>query len=322
MGLTTKSRFPNFQGPAQAQVPTPTFSGRLTDVAADSINPYTSQGPGAGGAGQTYDEANNIINFTTDGLVAHWDAADVDSWNGTGQRWLNLVASPADGELQTAYDLILGADETVTAQDPSFVGTPGSASAYWSIEGNEVFKLAAGNTDLTDGVASSSSPEITIEAWVYVPESGGTTNTIGLFSNGRAGVSNSSYYAGITQGKSWVVIDQVPDPNPQVMIADNTITFDAITQVVLVLKNGGPSATYYNGVQQLINTGQSTSSTSWSSTGVSSVPVTYGLMGNTVWPTHGFPTGGRMYNSKIYNKALSSTEVLENFNALKDRYGL
>lgn len=60
MGLTTKSRFPTFQGPTQAVVPTPTFSGLATENAADSINPYTSQGPGEGGAGQTYNEIKGI----------------------------------------------------------------------------------------------------------------------------------------------------------------------------------------------------------------------------------------------------------------------
>jgi len=31
---------------------------------------------------------------------------------------------------------------------------------------------------------------------------------------------------------------------------------------------------------------------------------------------------GRISNLQIYNRALSSTEVLQNFNATKDRYGL
>lgn len=56
MSLSTKSHLPNFKGPTQAVVPTPTFSGRATDNAADSINPYTSAGPGAGGAGQSFTE--------------------------------------------------------------------------------------------------------------------------------------------------------------------------------------------------------------------------------------------------------------------------
>lgn len=66
MGLTTNSKFPAFQGPTQAIVPTPTFSGMSSANAADSINPYTLAGPGDGGAGQTH---NEIFGITTPGTA-------------------------------------------------------------------------------------------------------------------------------------------------------------------------------------------------------------------------------------------------------------
>ena len=58
MGLTTKGRIPQFQGNLRAVVPTPTFSGRLTDDPADSINPNTGSGPGTGGSGVTFAEVS------------------------------------------------------------------------------------------------------------------------------------------------------------------------------------------------------------------------------------------------------------------------
>lgn len=54
MGIIFTGQIPAIFGPVQLEVPTATYSGLSDDSDASvSINPYTNQGPGAGGAGQT-----------------------------------------------------------------------------------------------------------------------------------------------------------------------------------------------------------------------------------------------------------------------------
>ena len=58
MGLVFSGNPPTFSGDITAEVPTATYSGISSDDASTSINPYTGQGPGAGGAGQTSSQIN------------------------------------------------------------------------------------------------------------------------------------------------------------------------------------------------------------------------------------------------------------------------
>lgn len=57
MGIIFTGAIPAITGPVQLEVPTATYSGISDDTDASvSINPYTSQGPGENGAGQTSTE--------------------------------------------------------------------------------------------------------------------------------------------------------------------------------------------------------------------------------------------------------------------------
>lgn len=76
------------------------------------------------------------------------DATQILSYPGTGQVWSNLVAAPADGSAQTAYDFNLGSSSSPGTDDPTFVGTAGSSSAYFSTDGTDLFTLAGANTPL------------------------------------------------------------------------------------------------------------------------------------------------------------------------------
>lgn len=71
------------------------------------------------------------------------DATIADSYPGSGTTWANLVAAPADGSAQTAYDFYTGDGSTGTTY-PTFNGTPGDAAAYWSFDGGDWFDLKSG----------------------------------------------------------------------------------------------------------------------------------------------------------------------------------
>jgi hypothetical protein len=75
------------------------------------------------------------------------DVTLADSYAGSGQTWGNLVPTPADGAAKTDYDVFLGSDNTGPAtDDPTFTGTAGSPSAYWSVDGADWFMNKLTNT--------------------------------------------------------------------------------------------------------------------------------------------------------------------------------
>ncbi len=78
--------------------------------------------------------------------VMDLDATSAASYSGSGQTWSNLVAAPADGSAQTAYDFFLGADVAAGADDPVFSGSAGSQSAEFTANGSQFFTIKNGNT--------------------------------------------------------------------------------------------------------------------------------------------------------------------------------
>ncbi len=79
-------------------------------------------------------------------VVFDIDSTSGLSFDGTSQTWANLVATPADGSSQTAYDFLRGSDSSASANDPSFVGSPDTRSAEFSGNGSQYFTIRDGNT--------------------------------------------------------------------------------------------------------------------------------------------------------------------------------
>lgn len=67
-----------------------------------------------------------------------------NSYTGNGQTWSNLIAAPADSNVQTYYDEFLGAGNTATATDPTFTGLSGHKGDYWSMDGGDYHSHTAG----------------------------------------------------------------------------------------------------------------------------------------------------------------------------------
>lgn len=79
--------------------------------------------------------------------VADLDATNASSYSGSGKTWANLVAAPADGSGQTAYDMWLGTNGSTDGSEPTFVGTADSQSALFTLDGADWFTAKA-NTAL------------------------------------------------------------------------------------------------------------------------------------------------------------------------------
>lgn len=78
--------------------------------------------------------------------VFDFDATIEDSYPGSGQVWANYERNPSDGSAQSAYDMNLGSASSPQTNDPTFNGSAGSADAYWSFDGGDLFQLAGSNT--------------------------------------------------------------------------------------------------------------------------------------------------------------------------------
>lgn len=82
------------------------------------------------------------------------DATMEGSYGGSGTTWANLVASPADGAAQTAYDFTFG-DGANSGTYPTFNGTAGDSAAYFSFDGGDYFTCAETITAFTENVSKT-----------------------------------------------------------------------------------------------------------------------------------------------------------------------
>ncbi len=75
----------------------------------------------------------SLIDSIVSSTVFELDATLSGSYPGSGQTFASLTVSPADGETQSTYDVLLGGSDTVNASDPIFNGTAGDAAAYFAL---------------------------------------------------------------------------------------------------------------------------------------------------------------------------------------------
>ena len=139
----------------------------------------------------------------------------------------------------------------------------------------------------------SGSQDFTISAWVQ--SSGGTGTIFANYLAGNLQVLYSPSYIGL-----WL--------NGAVAYA-NTATYYSANIVNLVAqRSSGTNITIYlNG--QVIKTGTSNSTIG--------TTLDFRIGANTA---NGELFQGKLYNIQVYNRALSATEVLQNYNATKGRY--
>lgn len=234
---------------------------------------------------------NTFTPIINDGLVFCLDVANNKSYPGSGTLWTNLSKTGANGTL---------------------VNTPtysSDNSGYLTFNGSNQY-ADCGNTSL--GIAAGST-QITMEAWVYptaftsysgiVSRVGGVSPFGGwmLNTNNDGGVNRFDIAMNISGvWRTWVTYGGSFSP----ALTTNTWYHLVGTH------NGSVMALYLNGT--LIN--------QFSSVGT----IQYaGSLSNLLVGLNGSGSGyfsGRIALVKVYNKTLSSTEVLQNYNATKFRF--
>jgi hypothetical protein len=231
----------------------------------------------------------------SDGLIFCVDAANTKSYLGSGTVWTDLSSTQITGSLtngpvfSTEKSGIINFDGT-----NDYVG-------YTTTLGNNVSTL-------------------TIESWAYIKRTPVGLISDHLVSKGTSGNYQYALRLGIgigdglpsnVSGSINIVAWQTGGSN-HISATSNFAVNDGWHHIVGTIVENTSATIYIDGVLRETRTG---STGSWNKTGTGEFRI--GGRGDGV-----NYLSGSVGIVKMYNRALSATEVLQNYNALKGRFGL
>ena len=222
--------------------------------------------------------------YVTSGSVLFLDAGNVVSYPGSGTTWYDLSGNSNNGTLTNG---------------PTF-----SAANQGSIVFDGVNDYVINSSPTNIPVGSSSR---TVQLWVY-PK----TNTCPLVQLGTGGGGNQGYYVMFynSSGTIYLFSDGINSANNISFSGTNLPTLNTWNH--MTFGNSGQNWFYY------LN-------------GVSKLSGTFGVTLNTIGQKYIVgnrddvsltPTNGNIAQTFVYNRALSASEILQNFNASRDRFGV
>jgi hypothetical protein len=218
----------------------------------------------------------------SNGLVLCLDAANKRSYPGTGTTWTDLSGNSNN------FSLING---------PTFSNTN---------LGNIVFD-GADDYLLISSLVWDYNVNFTIQFWFNTNSLGGV-NGYGLFFNGNTGLNtNRVQIAGDSNGS--IYLNTVGSS-----VGDDFVSAAGLVTVgkwfnFAAVRNSGVITTYLNG------TSVASGNVNYSVSQQSNLYVGFVLSSGALWYLN-----GRMSSILINNRALSATEVLQNYNATKSRF--
>lgn len=220
----------------------------------------------------------------TSNLVLWYDPSDTISYPGTGTTITNLANTSLPGTMSN-----------ITYTDPYFAYN-GSTSEV-SVPDNALLEPGTGDW--------------TMEAWVYQSSSTGSQVVLGKFDNG-GGAQDVCYAIRVINGN---VRADFGNGTTAVSTANYALPLNTWTQLVYVFNNVANNniITYVNGVQQ------STTTHSFASI-LNTANNLY--LGSYNGGEYSQWFNGHIGVTRLYNSALSSAQVLQNFNADRTKYGI
>lgn len=218
----------------------------------------------------------------TNGLVLALDAADKNSYKGSGTTWKDLTSNANNGTLTNG---------------PTFSNTKGGTIV---LDGIDDYITCSNSTSLQ--ITSA----LTLEIWFY-----NTAAVDGLGMIVKGPLSGDYDYMLYLTGNSSMVYFYKKDSLGSAHYGGITLSLlNRWLHIVVTHTSGGLYTMYVNGVASDSATFTNSSIRS------SSNPLYIGAGWN---PDYFY---GNIGLSKIYNRALTATEVLQNYNATKTRFGL
>lgn len=233
----------------------------------------------------------------TDGLVFHLDAAQLKSYPRTGTTWTDLTSGNMDGTLYNSATYNSGNGGYIL-----FNSLTGTSQYYRTTTTNTKVNIKTGA-----GTAGSVAG-VTLSAWIYCP-----LRDFDQYPIIQATDSSGNYDYSIT-GNGTRINLQMYGGNvfllSETNIPDATWCHVAVTVPSVAVGNTSVTARFYkNGVQQSTGTIASNA---------------FNFPTNTVQIGRSGTRYGylRVAAAYIYTRELSATEVLQNFNANRIRFGL
>ena len=223
--------------------------------------------------------------IVTDGLVLNLDAGDPASYPGSGTTWTDLSATGRNGTIFQA---------SFSDNSFSFDGTDDKVnlSSGFSITNNftvELWCLPTRthqiDTQATSGTTGTAGQNYILGVkFVELPDAG---FGISIGTNGVSTYEHSNSYM------------------PPLLVHETTIT--SFANIVIVYNNKQPSL-YINGT--------------FIKTGLTSPRPNVYLIGDFIAFGDYSYYQGKLASIRYYERAITATEVTQNFNALRSRYGL
>ena len=234
-----------------------------------------------------------------DGLVLWLDANDKTSYPGSGTIWRDLSRGGNNGTL---------------INGPTFNSGNGGSIVF---DGSNDYYL--GNfSSIINNTTTGTSPIFTISNWIFLTANSGIIDGLGRVSPSEA-QSWAHYYRYTNPSGPTINFNKVNSG------ISNIRTFQVVSQANVILPNRWNNiVTIYNSGTVLfyLNGSQITSSISPTNDGSPTiVNNNFSLIfGKSNLGSGGESLNGRIANYIIYNRALSASEVLQNYNATKGRY--
>ena len=230
----------------------------------------------------------------TNGLVLSLDAADLNSYPGSGTVWTDLTSNSNTATL-------------------AFSGSSGALPVFDSTNGGRfIFNGSSSYGTIPNNISLKPTTAITIEAFVNI-----TNIVISQYQwIVRTGWSAAPYYLGINASGRQILV-----------INDQVGMYDSLTAPLATTGNHHIVGTYNQSqIRMYIDGVDSGFSFAYAAAiGSNALPVMIGggdSVGNGIVNTQRWQQNNKIYNIKIYNRALSATEIAQNYNAQKSRFGL
>jgi hypothetical protein len=224
----------------------------------------------------------SVPSIVTNGLVFNVDAANTSSYTGSSSVWNDLSG--------TNHINFYGNSSYNTNATPTFSGDGGGSLVTTGIFGKSV-----SNSGISGTVARS------MEAWVKFNSVAGNA----VISIGGSVVLNNTLYELMAFNSNVIEHYWGNFTQSSTVLATNTWY-----HIVIVYDGTTNHYVYVNGVQ----VGFSSTPT----LNTSNTPIYIGTAVTTSWGAF----DGKIAALRIYNRALSSIDITNNFNVLKSRFGL
>jgi hypothetical protein len=234
-------------------------------------------------------------NIITDGLILNLDAANPKSYVSGSTTWRDLSRGDNNGTLTNG---------------PTFNSENGGNIVF---DGTNDYVITTLNQTPLLNITST----ITLESWIKSTAIANASHGDGIFSKGTSSDSNSGVYETVL-----INISGINYPFFRIRIGSSTPTYSP-TNIPITLNqpyhivstyNGSTLRIFVNGVES--GTGLSASGNIETNTQQLAIGVRY--LSLSVATDSYF--SGNIFLNRIYNRALSAAEILQNYNATKGRY--